>query len=59
MADVRAAVLNAALEADRLHKRFGMKERVEAGEGRITGGPFRFPVAAAGQARHTFGGLSH
>ena len=35
MADLRAAILNAALEADRLHKRFDTKSRADAGEGRI------------------------
>lgn len=31
----RAAILNAVLEADRLHKEFDTKSRAEAGEGRI------------------------
>jgi Zn-dependent peptidase ImmA (M78 family) len=35
MADFRAAVLNASLEADRLHKRFDSKDRADAGEARI------------------------
>jgi Zn-dependent peptidase ImmA (M78 family) len=35
MADIRAAILNASLEADRLHKQFDAKDRADAGEGRI------------------------
>src|SRR6266851_3780372 len=35
MADIRAAVLNASLAADRLHKQFDTKDRADAGEGRI------------------------
>ena len=35
MADVRAAILNAVLEADRLHKEFDTKARADRGEGRI------------------------
>ncbi len=35
MADVRAAIMNAVLEADRLHKQFDTKGRADRGEGRI------------------------
>jgi Zn-dependent peptidase ImmA (M78 family) len=35
MADVRAAILNAVLEADRLHKEFDTKARADRGQGRI------------------------
>lgn len=35
MADIRTAILNASLEADRLHKQFDAKDRADAGEGRI------------------------
>jgi Zn-dependent peptidase ImmA (M78 family) len=35
MADLRAAILNAALDADRLHKKFDSKSRADSGEGRI------------------------
>ena len=35
MADLRAAILAAAVAADRLHKRFDTKSRADAGEGRI------------------------
>lgn len=35
MADLRAAILAAAVEADRLHKQFDTKSRADAGEGRI------------------------
>ncbi len=35
MVDIRAAILNASLEADRLHKQFDAKDRADAGEGRI------------------------
>jgi len=35
MANLRAAILNAALAADKLHKQFETKGRAEAGEGRI------------------------
>jgi Zn-dependent peptidase ImmA (M78 family) len=35
MADLRAAILAAAVEADRLHRRFDTKSRADAGEGRI------------------------
>lgn len=35
MADLRAAILNAAVEADRLHKQFDTSDRADVGEGRI------------------------
>ncbi len=35
MAHVRAAILNASLQADRMHKQFDAKDRADAGEGRI------------------------
>ena len=35
MAELRAAILNASAEADRLHKRFDTRRRADAGEGRI------------------------
>jgi Zn-dependent peptidase ImmA (M78 family) len=35
MADLRAAILNASLGADRLHEKFDTKRRADAGEGRI------------------------
>jgi Zn-dependent peptidase ImmA (M78 family) len=35
MADLRAAILNASLEADRMHRRFDSKRKAEEGEARI------------------------
>ena len=35
MADLRAAILAAAVEADRMHRQFDTKPRADAGEGRI------------------------
>src|SRR4051812_44568062 len=35
MADLRAAILAAAVEADRMHRQFDTKSRADTGEGRI------------------------